>query len=135
MGADVALPLPEQQYLAAVVGHRAGSTKSLTKAAANPELVAAFSAALAGWCDSVEAALREAALEGKDAEDAGGCWGCWGCWRKGVMRMQFRTPVLLARCCHAPLPYRQAPRALACRRPRGGGGFLAQPRCAAGCHC
>lgn len=73
MGAGVALPLPEQQYLAAVLGHHAGSTKSLTKAAANPELVAAFAAALAGWCDSVDAALRGGALEGKDAEDAGGC--------------------------------------------------------------
>lgn len=70
-GGGVELPLPEQQFLAAVVGHRAGSAKSLTKAAANPELVAAFEAALTGWCDSVEAALRSSTLEGKDGEDAG----------------------------------------------------------------
>ena len=72
-GADggVALPLPEQQFLSAVVGHRPGSIKSLTKAAANPLLVAAFAAALSSWSDSVEAALREGVLEGKDAEDAG----------------------------------------------------------------
>ena len=82
----MALPLPEQQFLAAVVGHRAGSAKSLTKAAANPELVAAFEAALAGWCDRVDAALRDSTLEGKDAEDAGAAaWLGACCWLRRLM--------------------------------------------------
>ncbi len=84
----MALPLPEQQFLAAVVGHRAGSAKSLTKAAANPELVAAFAASLTGWCDSVEAALRAGTLEGKDAEDAGAAPGCELAWRWWVEQVQ-----------------------------------------------
>ena len=72
---DAALPLPDARYLGAVTGHRAGSTKSLTRAAADPELVAAFAAALAEWCAAVEGALCENEASGKDAEDAGVGWG------------------------------------------------------------
>lgn len=71
-GGGAELALPEPKLLAAVVGHR--GPKSLTRAAADPSLVAAFSAALEGWCSTVEGALAEGELEGKDAEDAGGCW-------------------------------------------------------------
>lgn len=69
---DAALGLPDPQLLATVLGHR-GSSKSLTRAAANADLVARFSAVLAGWCGAVETALTEgeAAMGGKDAEDAG----------------------------------------------------------------
>ena len=51
------LPLPEQRFLAAVVGHR--GPKSLTRAVADQELVAALSTTLEGWCSAVEAALAE----------------------------------------------------------------------------
>lgn len=70
--AEDALPLPPAEMLSSVVGHR-GTAKSLTRAAADTELVARFSALLAGWCDTLEAALAAggAAMAGKDAEDAG----------------------------------------------------------------
>lgn len=82
-GGGAELALPEPKLLSAVVGHR--GLKSLTRAAADPTLVAAFSAALEGWCAAVDGALAEGALEGKDAEDAGGCCrvlgGSEGGWR------------------------------------------------------
>ncbi|KAL4452763.1 hypothetical protein ABPG75_008425, partial [Micractinium tetrahymenae] len=70
--AEDALPLPPPELLSSVVGHR-GTAKSLTRAAADAELVARFSAVLAGWCGTIEAVLAEgeAAMAGKDAEDAG----------------------------------------------------------------
>lgn len=69
-GGAAELELPPAELLAGVVGHR-GTAKSLTRAAADPELVARFTAVLSGWCGTVEAALAEGAAAGKDAEDAG----------------------------------------------------------------
>lgn len=77
VGDEAALPLPEPQYLAAVTGHRAGSTKSLSRAAADPELVPHFAAALTQWCATVEQALDTGEQGSKDAEDAGGRLGIW----------------------------------------------------------
>lgn len=71
-GAEDALPLPPAELLASVMGP-SGTAKSLSQAAADPELVARFSALLASWCATLEAVLAagEAAMAGKDAEDAG----------------------------------------------------------------
>lgn len=73
----VTLQLPEQRLLSSVVAHR--GPKSLTRAAADLDLVAAFSAALAGWCSALEGLLADSELAGKDAEDAGECCCCRGC--------------------------------------------------------
>jgi hypothetical protein len=65
---QLALPLPDARLLAAAMGGGRGGTKSLTKAAANEELVAEFAAVLAGWCVSLEGALKE----GREGGEAGG---------------------------------------------------------------
>lgn len=72
------LQLPEQRLLSSVVAHR--GPKSLTRAAADLDLVAAFSAALAGWCSALEGLLADSELGGKDAEDAGECCCCCCRW-------------------------------------------------------
>ncbi len=71
-GAEDALPLPPAELLSSVISP-SGTAQSLSQAAADPELVARFSALLASWCGTLEAVLAagEAAMGGKDAEDAG----------------------------------------------------------------
>ncbi|KAI3432720.1 hypothetical protein D9Q98_004263 [Chlorella vulgaris] len=66
---QLALPLPEARLLAAAMGGSRGGTKSLTKAAANEELVAEFAAVLAGWCVSLEGALKEGREGGEGVGD------------------------------------------------------------------
>jgi hypothetical protein len=96
-GVTVALPLPEPRHLAAALG-RGGSAKSLTRAAANPELVAHFAAALGGWCDALEGALNDgaAAAAGKGGEDAGELLCCWGRVWSGRGRAAAVRPLVAA---------------------------------------